>query len=138
MNPITILLAEDHRIIRDGVRELLLSESDLKVIAEAENGSLAVSLTDQLHPDVVIMDVSMPLINGIEAARQIMKSASKTKVLMFSSHSDDLYIQQAKAFGAAGYLVKQTDMLQLADAIRAAHHGDAFICPSKPTQDAAS
>ena len=131
MIPITILLAEDHRIIREGLRQLLLSETDLKVIGEAENGRQAVSLTSQLCPDVVVMDVSMPLINGIEATRQIMQSSVKTKVLVFSSHSDDVYIEQAKAFGASGYLVKQTDALLLPDAIRGAHNGNAFICPSR-------
>jgi PAS domain S-box-containing protein len=119
MLPITILLAEDHRIIREGLRDLLQTESDLHVIGEAENGRQAVSLTSQLCPDVVIMDVSMPLI--------------KTKVLVFSSHADDVYIEQAMAFGASGYLVKQTDTSFLPAAIRGAHHGTAFFCPSKPT-----
>ncbi len=138
MIPITILLAEDHRIIREGLRELLRIEEDIQVIAEAENGRQAVSLTEQLHPDVVIMDISMPLINGIEATRQIMLTTVKTKVLVFSSHCDDVYIEQARAFGASGYLVKQTDMLMLPSAIRGAHRGTAFICPSKITQAARS
>ncbi|MDB6003667.1 MAG: LuxR family transcriptional regulator [Prosthecobacter sp.] len=133
MKRITILLAEDHRIIREALRELLLSEPDLHVIAEAENGRQAVSLTAQLCPDVVLMDISMPLISGIEATRQIMLTASKTKVLMFSSHSDQVYIEQAKTYGASGYLVKQTDTLMLPDAIRGAYEGKPFICPSKPT-----
>jgi DNA-binding NarL/FixJ family response regulator len=131
MSPITILLAEDHRIIREGLRELLYSETDLKVIGEAENGRQAVSLTSQLCPDVVVMDVSMPLINGIEATRQIMQSTAKTKVLVFSSHDDAVYIEQAMSIGASGYLVKQTDTLLLPDAIRGAFHGAPFICPSK-------
>ncbi len=131
MIPITILLAEDHRIIREGLRELLLSEPDLLVIGEAENGHQAVSLALKLCPDVVIMDVSMPLINGIEAARQIMLSNAKTKVLMFSAHSDDMYIEQARASGAAGYLVKHSDAPMLPDAVRSAYHGSSFICPSK-------
>jgi DNA-binding NarL/FixJ family response regulator len=138
MSPITILLAEDHRIIREGLRDLLLSETDLKVIGEAENGRQAVSLASQLCPDVVIMDVSMPLINGIEATRQIMQSTVKTKVLVLSSHNDDVYIEQARAFGASGYLVKQTDTILLPAAIRGAHHGNAFICPSKLTHAAKS
>ncbi|MFZ2280050.1 MAG: response regulator transcription factor [Prosthecobacter sp.] len=138
MLPITILLAEDHRIIREGLRELLLTESDLHVIGEAENGRQAVSLTRQLCPDVVIMDVSMPLINGIEATRLIMQFTVKPKVLVFSSHCDDVYIAQAMAFGASGYLVKQTDTLFLPEAIRGAHHGTAFFCPSKLTHAALS
>ncbi len=131
MPPITILLAEDHRIIREGLRDLLRTETDLKVIGEAENGRQAVSLTSQLCPDVVIMDVSMPLINGIEATRQIMQATAKTKVLVFSSHSDEVYIEQAAAYGASGYLVKQSDTLMLPDAIRGAFHGAPFICPSR-------
>ena len=138
MNPITILLAEDHRVIREGLRDLLRSETDLHVIAEAENGRQAVALTGQLCPDVVVMDVSMPLINGIEATRQIMQSTVNTKVLVFSSHCDDVYIEQALAFGASGYLVKQTDTLMLPDAIRGAHRGTPFICPSKPALPALS
>ena len=134
MIPITILLAEDHRIIREGLRELLLTEPGLLVIAEAENGRQAVSLAGQLCPDVIVMDISMPLINGMEATRQIMQSTVTTKVLVFSSHSDDVYIEQAMAFGASGYLVKQTDTLMLPDAIRGAHRGAAFICPSKPAR----
>jgi len=134
MPPITILLAEDHRIIREGLRELLLTEPGLLVIAEAENGRQAVSLAGQLCPDVIVMDISMPLINGMEATRQIMQSTVTTKVLVFSSHSDDVYIEQAMAFGASGYLVKQTDTLMLPDAIRGAHRGAAFICPSKPAR----
>lgn len=131
MLPITILLAEDHRIIRESLRALLLSEADLRVIGEAENGRQAVSLTRQLCPDVVIMDVSMPLINGIEATRLIMQSTVNTKVLVFSAHCDDVYIAQAMAFGASGYLVKQSDTFLLPEAIRGAHHGTAFFCPSR-------
>lgn len=133
MRPITILLAEDHRVIREGLRELLQTEEDIHVIGEAENGRQAVALAGQLRPDVVIMDVSMPLINGMEATRQIMQTTVNTKVLVFTSHCDDVYIEQAMAYGASGYLVKQTDALLLPDAIRGAHHGTPFICPSKLT-----
>ena len=131
MKRITILLAEDHSIIRKILRNLLLNETDLHIIAEAENGRQAVSLAGQLCPDVVIMDVSMPLINGMEATRQIMLTTVNTKVLMFSSHEDEFYIEQAMAFGASGYLVKQTDTLKLPEAIRGAHRGTPFFCPCK-------
>jgi len=131
MSPITILLAEDQRIIRKIVRDLLLTETDLRVIAEAENGRQAVALAGQLYPDVVIIDVSMPLINGIEATRQIMQSTASTKVLVFSSYNDDVYIEQAMTSGASGYLVKHTDTLMLPVAIRSAYHGTPFFCPSK-------
>ena len=131
MSPITILLAEDHRVIREIMRNLLQAEEDIQVIAEAENGRQAVALTVQLCPDVVIMDISMPLINGMEATRQIMQCTVRTKVLVFSSHDDAVYVEQAMAFGASGYLVKQTDTLMLPDAIRGAHRGTPFFCPSQ-------
>lgn len=136
MNPITILLAEDHRVIRDGLRDLLHAETDIQVVGEAENGRQAVALASKLCPDVILMDISMPLLNGIDATRQIMQSSPSTKVLVFSSYNDDLYIEQAMAFGASGYLVKQTDTLALPAAIRSAHQGRPFICPSKPTTPA--
>ncbi|MBN8420001.1 MAG: response regulator transcription factor [Verrucomicrobia bacterium] len=132
MSPITILLAEDHALIREGLQAILQAEADMQVIGEAENGRQAVELTCQLHPDVVIMDISMPLLNGIEATRQIMQPTGSTKVLVFSSHRDVVYIEQAMAAGAAGYLLKQTDTLLLPDAIRSACHGAPFICPGKP------
>lgn len=128
MNMITILLAEDHRIIREGLRTLLQTEADLKVVGEAENGRQAVALASKLCPDVVVMDISMPLINGIEATRQILQFTSNTKVLVLSSYSDDVYVEQAMAFGASGYLIKQTDTPMLPAAIRGAHQGKPFIC----------
>jgi DNA-binding NarL/FixJ family response regulator len=138
MNIITILLAEDHRVIREGLLALLQTETDIKVVGEAENGRQAVALASKLCPDVVIMDISMPLLNGIEATRQILQSTANTKVLVFSSYNDDIYIEQAMAFGASGFLVKQTDTLKLPAAIRGAHHGRPFICPSKLTTSARS
>ena len=131
MSPITILLAEEQRVIREIVRNLLQAEEDIHVIAEAENGPQAVALTGQLCPDVVIMDVFIPLINGMEATRQIKQITVHTKVLMLSSHNDAVYVEQAMASGASGYLVKQTDTLMLPVAIRSAHRGIPFFCPGK-------
>ena len=133
MNLITILLAEDQRIIRDVMRSLLDAETDIQVVGEADNGRQAVALASKLCPDVIVMDISMPLLSGIEATRQILQTSPSTKVLVFSSYNDDVYIEQAMAFGASGYLVKQTDTLALPAAIRSAHQGRPFICPSKPT-----
>ncbi|MFM2178578.1 MAG: hypothetical protein RL015_2676 [Verrucomicrobiota bacterium] len=132
MTPITILLAEDHLIVRKGLRTLLQAEADLTVVGEAENGREAVNFAHTLQPDVVIMDLTMPELNGLEAARVILDQPTKTKVLMLSSHRDAAYVNLAKAIGAAGYLVKQSDTQVLPEAIRNAYEGKPFIYPSKP------
>ena len=132
MTPITILLAEDHLIVREGLRTLLQAEADLTVVGVAENGREAVNFAHTLQPDVVIMDLTMPELNGLEAARVILDQPTKTKVLMLSSHGDAAYVNLAKAIGAAGYLVKQSDTQVLPEAIRNAHEGKPFIYPSKP------
>ena len=130
MNPITVLLAEDHTIVREGLRALLKLESDFKIVGEAENGRQAVALASKLCPDVVVMDIAMPLLNGLEATRQILQIAPSTKVLVLSAHSDDAYVEQVMALGAAGYLIKQTAAHVLPDAIRNVHQGKAFFSPT--------
>ena len=102
MKRITVLLAEDHMIVREGLRALLEAEDDIEVVGEAENGRQAVALASKLRPDVVVMDIAMPLLNGLEATRQILKAAPATKVLMLSAHSDDAYVEQVMALGAVG------------------------------------
>src|SRR5271165_3288599 len=108
MKPITVLLAEDHQIVREGFRSLLKHEADIEVVGEAENGRLAVQLTRKLRPAVVVMDIAMPLLNGLEATRQIRKGFPDTKVLILSAHSDEAYVEQVAVLGAAGFLLKQT------------------------------
>jgi len=130
MNPITILLAEDHMIVREGLRALLKLEADFEVVGEAENGRQAVALASTLCPDVVVMDIAMPLLNGLEATRQILKTTPSTKVLVLSAHSDDAYVEQVMALGASGYLIKQTAAHVLPDAIRQVHKGKPFFSPS--------
>ena len=132
MNHITILLAEDHKIVRDGLRDLLKLEEDFEVIGEAEDGRQAVDYANKLHPDVIVMDVAMPLLNGLEATRQILKAAPNSRVLVLSSHMDDAYIDQARACGGSGYLIKQTDIHLLPKAIRDVHANSTFVCPSRP------
>jgi DNA-binding NarL/FixJ family response regulator len=133
MNPtksITVLLAEDHLIVREGLRTLLEAEADIEVVGEASNGRQAVQLTKKLRPAVVIMDIAMPQLNGLEAARQILKAVPATRVIFLSAHSDDPYVEQAIALGAAGYLIKQTAGHVLPRAIREVRKGNIFCSPA--------
>jgi len=130
MKRITVLLAEDHTIVREGFRKLLESEVDIEVVGEAQTGRHAVELTRKLRPMVVVMDIAMPLLNGLEATRQIRKAIPATKVLILSAHSDDAYVDQAIAFGAVGFLLKQTSSHDLSTAIREVHKGNTFFSPS--------
>jgi DNA-binding NarL/FixJ family response regulator len=127
---ITVLLAEDHSIVREGLRMLLEAEADLHVIGEAASGRQAVALAAKLHPAVVVMDIAMPLLNGLEATRQILKSAPATRILILSAHSDDAYVEQVIALGATGYLIKQTAASILPKAIREVQKGNLFFSPA--------
>jgi DNA-binding NarL/FixJ family response regulator len=127
---ITVLLAEDHLIVREGLRTLLAAETDIEVIGEAANGREAVELTKKLRPAVVIMDIAMPLLNGLEAIRQISKAHPATKILVLSAHGDDAYVERAVALGAAGYLIKQTAGHILPMAIREVHKGKVYFSPA--------
>ncbi len=127
MKRITVLLAEDHQIVREGFRSLLNHERDIAVVGEAETGRQAVQLTRKLRPAVVVMDIAMPLLNGLEATRQIRKEFPETKVLILSAHSDDAYVEQVAALGAVGFLIKQTSSHELGTAIRAIHEGKTFF-----------
>jgi len=130
MKPITVLLAEDHQIVREGFRSLLEHEGDIEVVAEAANGRQAVQLTRKLRPAVVVMDIAMPLLNGLEAARQIRKEVPGTRVLFLSAHSDDAYVEQVTVLGATGFLLKQTSSENLATAIREVQKGNRFFSQS--------
>jgi DNA-binding NarL/FixJ family response regulator len=130
MKRITVLLAEDHQVVREGFRSLLEHENDIEVIGEAETGRQAVQLTRKLRPAVVVMDIAMPILNGLEATRQIRKDFPDTKVLILSAHSDDAYVEQVSVLGAAGFLLKQTSSHNLATAIREVEKGNTFFSPS--------
>ncbi|MBN1505667.1 MAG: response regulator transcription factor [Sedimentisphaerales bacterium] len=130
MQRITVLLAEDHMIVREGLRALLEAEGDMEVVGEAQTGREAVQLTKRLRPDVVVMDIAMPLLNGLEATRRILNAVPAAKVLMLSAHGDDEYIRQVVLLGAAGYLIKQTSADLLSKAIREVHTGNTFFSPS--------
>lgn len=129
MSTINVLLAEDHQIVREGLRAMLNLESDIKVISEAENGRQAVELVTKSRPDVVVMDIAMPLLNGMEATRQILHAFPGTKVLILSAHSDDAYVAMVMAIGASGYLIKQTAAHVLPEAIRAVYRGKTYFSP---------
>ncbi len=130
MNKIKVLLSDDHTVVRQGLRSLLAAEPDIEVVGEAENGRMAVQMAKTLAPDVVIMDIAMPQLNGLEATRQIIKEGLPCKVLVLSSYSDDEYVHQLTEAGAAGYLIKQTAANDLIKAIREAYRGNAFFSPS--------
>src|SRR6202142_637178 len=130
MKPITVLLAEDHMIVREGFRKMLELETDIKIVGEASDGRQAVALTKKLRPEVVLMDIAMPHLNGLEATRQILKAVPATKVLMLSAHSDDAYVKNATDSGAVGFLLKQTSAHDVCRAIREVHKGKTFFSPS--------
>jgi len=130
MKPITILLAEDHTIVREGFRKMLELETDLHVVGEAPNGREAIALAVKLLPNVVLMDIAMPLLNGLEATRQILKVLPTTRVLMLSAHSDFAYVQNATEAGARGFLLKQTSAHEVCRAIREVQAGRTFFSPT--------
>jgi DNA-binding NarL/FixJ family response regulator len=127
---ITILLADDHTIVRQGLAKLLDGEGNLCVIGEARNGREAVSKVEELRPDVVLMDIAMPVLNGIEATRQIKKASRNTKVIILSMHSQDRFISELFSLGASGYLLKDSTGDDIIRAIRAAVSGDTYLSPS--------
>ena len=127
---ITVLLADDHDVVCEGFRMLLEAETDIHVIAQARNGREAVQLAKKFRPDVVVMDIAMPLLNGFEATRQILKSDPSTKILVLSAHSDVEYVERVTALGASGYLLKQSSGPVLSKAIREVQKGNRFFSSS--------
>ncbi len=126
---IRILLADDHRMMREGLRSLIEKESDIKVVAEAAGGRTAVQLATEVSPDVVIMDVAMPDLNGIEATKQILSGAPNIKVLALSMHSDDHFVAGMLKARASGYLPKECAAQELIEAIRAVMAGGTYLSP---------
>ena len=130
MDTINVLLAEDHTLVRKGIRSLLDDAEGIEVIGEAENGREAVEKVASLLPDIVLMDNTMPLLNGLEATRQIKKRFPTVSVLILTMHTNEEYIAQFLRSGASGYLVKQAAPAELVSAIQAVYQGDFFLSPS--------
>jgi DNA-binding NarL/FixJ family response regulator len=130
MKQITVLLADDHMIVREGLRMLLEAEADIEIVGEAQTGRQAVQLARKHRPDVVVMDIAMPQLNGLEAARRILKAIPTMRVLILSAHGDDEYVRQTVLLGAAGYLIKQTSADLLSKAIREVQKGNSFFSPA--------
>ncbi len=130
MDKIRILLVDDHTILREGIRSLLEQQSDIQVVAETDNGRQAVELVRQLKPDVVLMDIAMPLLNGIHATEQIRRETRCTHILILSQHESEEYIRRALAAGAAGYLLKDIGSDELINAIRAVYNGESILSPA--------
>jgi DNA-binding NarL/FixJ family response regulator len=127
---IRVLLADDHTIVREGVRLCLEAFGDISVVAEAGDGQEAVQLAVQLRPDVAVVDLTMPRLNGVEAIRQIRRDVPDTEVVVLSVHDSEAYVVQALRAGAAGYVLKRNAATELAAAIRAAHEGQAYLHPA--------
>lgn len=126
---IRILLADDHAVLRAGLRALLNAQRDLEVVGEAADGAEAVRLAQALHPDVVVMDIGMPGVNGIDATARIKRELPTTKVLILSMHDDRGYLRQVLRAGASGYVLKKAADTELLAAIRAAARGEVFLDP---------
>lgn len=130
MPNISVLLVEDHHVVRKGISYLLSLEEDIDIVGEAEDGNNAIKMVKDLCPDVVIMDITMPNLNGIDAVKQIKKSIPETKVIILTMHTREQYIRQALREGASGYLLKESTQEELVNAIRTVHKGGMALSPS--------
>ena len=129
-NRITVLLVDDHKLIRTEQRKILEAESDIHVVGEAANGKQAVEMARKLRPAVIVMDISMPKLSGLDATYQIRRVLPATRVLICSVHSDKVYVERAIEVGATGYIIKQTVAEVLVSAVRAAQKGNTLFSPA--------
>lgn len=130
MPKITVILAEDHKVVREGLRSLLKAESDIEIVGEAETGREAVKMAIKMQPDVVVMDIAMPQLNGLEATRQILRDTDATKIVILSTYHDEDYVEQSTNAGAIAYLIKQSAASDVIRAIREAKEGNSYFSPS--------
>src|SRR5437899_5801178 len=129
MKRIRILLVDDHAVVRQGFKMILAAQADMEIVGEAGNGREAVEQAEQLRPDVVVMDVAMPELNGIEATRRLLATVPHTRVLALSMHKDSVYVREILRAGARGYLLKDSIDTDLISAVRAVAKGDGYISP---------
>jgi two-component system response regulator NreC len=128
-HPIRVLIAEDHAIVREGIRRLLAAEPDIVVVGEAADGEAAVDLARSLRPDVVCVDISMPRLNGVEATRRIKGAMPEIAVVVLTMHEDEAYVYELMKAGASGYVLKRASARDLVDAVRAVAGGHTFLHP---------
>ncbi len=130
MQKIRVLLVDDHAILREGIKALLEKQDNIEVVAEAENGREAIAKSTQFQPDVVVLDISMPLMDGLEATRQMKKENKEIRILVLTMHDDEEYFFQLLRAGASGYVTKKAVGRELGSAIEAVYRGESFFCPS--------
>jgi len=130
MNKLRIILAEDHETIRDGLKLLVNSRSDMEVVGEADNGTTALQLAEEFSPDVVVMDISMPELNGLQATKKLKDKSPQVKVLILTRHSEPGYLQELLQAGASGYVLKQSKSEELIRAILAVAAGQTYLDPA--------
>jgi DNA-binding NarL/FixJ family response regulator len=130
MTPTRIMLADDHLLVRAGLKKLLESTPNVDVVGEADDGLTLVTLATQLQPDVVLMDIAMPGLNGLEATARLLKILPQTRVVILSMHQNEEYVRQALRHGAAGYLLKDAAPAELEHAIKAVLHGETYLSPA--------
>jgi DNA-binding NarL/FixJ family response regulator len=134
MSPIRLLLADDHRLFRQGLRQICEVVGEFEVVGEAENGQEAVDLARQLQPDLVLMDINMPVLDGVQATSAITERSPSVRVIILTMYRQDRYVFEAIKAGARGYLLKDVDEQDLVDAVRAVHRGEALIEPGLATR----
>jgi len=125
-----ILLAEDHQIVREGIKLLVDAQPDMEVVGEADNGEVCIQKADELKPDLIVMDISMPSMNGLRATKRLRSMSSNVKILTLTRHTDDGYLQQLIGAGSNGYVLKQSAPTELINAIRSVAAGKAYLDPS--------
>lgn len=130
MKPISVLLVEDHTVVREGIRSMLKLEPNIEVVGEAKDGRLAITMAKELQPDVILMDIAMPGLNGLEATRQLIKALPTTRIIVLTAHCDDAYVKSAVDSGAFGFLLKQDSTEDVCQAIRDVHRGEIHYSPS--------